>query len=146
MSFLSLCADSSRPPGLPNHNTISHGTFKTTGSHSRDKRQRYTAPPPHRRLIYVATNHHEPSNNAYPPSNPPSFSLSHLHVISMLTSHFSWFPIHFITSSWPRFFFFLLMRIILLVIPLPDLDDTDNHQQHEFDNNWTYETCKHHPW
>ena len=147
MSFLSLCADSGRPPGLLHHPHNNPGTIKTTGYHSHDKRQHNVTSTHNRTSISTVTPYYKSFDTAYyPNTNPHSFSLSHLHVISMLTSHSSWLPVYFITSSWLRFFFCLLMSIILLVIPLPDLDNTDNHQQHEFDNNWTYETRKHHPW
>jgi hypothetical protein len=53
----------------------------------------------------------------------------------MLTSHFSWLPVYFIFSSWLRFSSFILLNIIILVIPLPTLDDTnDNHQHHAYDD------------
>ena len=113
---------------LLTHQTISPGTIQPTGSHFHMKRQ-CNVTPCHSRMSMTDVNHYyDYSTTAYPPLNTHSFSLLHLHVISMLPSHYSWLLVYFITSSWPRFFFFLLMSIILLVIPLPDLDDTDNHQ------------------
>ena len=141
MNFLSLCADSGCPPGLlhpPNHH---HGTIKTTGYHSRksvhlDGAERMTCSSSnvmstHKRMsIYTVTPYYESSDTAHPNTNPPSFSLSHLHVISMLTSHTSWLPAYIIIS-WLRLFSFLLLSIFFLIIPLPNLDNTDIHQQHK---------------
>ena len=129
MSFLSLCADSGRPPGLLHHPHHHHGTIKTTGYHSRDKRQCNVTSIHNWMSIYTVTPYYESSDTDHPNTNPSSFSLSHLHVISMLTSHTSRLPVYLIIS-WLRLFSFLLLSIFFLIIPLPDLDDTANHQQH----------------
>jgi hypothetical protein len=52
----------------------------------------------------------------------------------MLTSHFSWLPVYFIFSSWLRFSSFILLNIIILVIPLPTLDDTNDNLHHDYDD------------
>jgi hypothetical protein len=130
MGILSLCADSGRPPGLtmPSSSLSDHRT--STGSHSRDKRQRNVPPNHDWMVIPDVTTYYAPSDNAYPSTNPPLFSLSHLHVISMMTSHLSWLPVYFIFSSWLRFSSFILLNIIILVIPLPTMDDNNNNQHH----------------
>jgi hypothetical protein len=50
----------------------------------------------------------------------------------MMTSHLSWLPVYFIFSSWLRFSSFILLNIIILVIPLPTMDDNNNNQHHNF--------------
>ena len=133
MSLLSLRADSGRPPCLPNHQTTSHGTIKTTGSHSRNKWQCQVTPQHNRRFIYDTTTYHTYSDTTHPPMNPTPYSLSSLHVISTVTSQtftqFSWLPIHYILSSWLWIYLIIFLSITIFLIPLPTKDD--NHDWHK---------------
>ena len=146
MSFLSLCADSSHPPGLLHHQNNPSGTFKPTGSYSHDRQQCHVTSNHDRMSIHDITTYYASSDTAYPSINPLSFSLSCLHVISTLTSHLSWLPVYFFLSSWLQFSSFIILSIIFLVIPLPDLDNTHDNWQHESDNTWTLATHQNQPW
>ena len=135
MSFLSLCTDSGHPPGLLTNQNTSPGTIKQTGSHSHDKWQCNAIPQHDRRLVSDVTTYYTSSDTSYPSTNPTPFSLSHLHVISMLTSQllsqFSWLLVYYILSSWLQISLFLFLSVILLFLPLPPINDHLDWQQND---------------
>ena len=64
MSFLSLCADSSHPPGLPNHQTTSPGTIQTTGPHFHDEQHSQVTTQHQRHVLSDMTTYNCNTSNA----------------------------------------------------------------------------------
>jgi hypothetical protein len=87
MGFLSLCTDSSHPPGLNNPQHDPDGSHITSGYPSSAQQQGNMTPTSNRVSLHSVTAYYT-SDDAYPPPplNLTPSPLSSLHVISVLTS------------------------------------------------------------